>query len=114
MNTIPLTFDGAVQKIAKALQPERILLFGSRARNTHYPASDYDLLLICDSGENPLELASRALLAARPRRFALDVSVLTPSEFEESLDEKTDFVWHAMQDAKVIYEKANPSMGAPS
>ena len=78
---------------------------------THRPTSDYDLLLICDSKQNPLELASLALLAARPRRFALDVSVLTPSEFKESLEEKTDFVWHAIQDAKVIYEKANPSLG---
>jgi uncharacterized protein len=111
--TIPshtLSFEAALQNIIQELSPERVILFGSRARGDALPDSDYDLMLICNSLENPLQLAAKALFVARPRRFALDIAVLTPSEFENSLLERNDFVWQAMQHSKVVYEKTNPSL----
>ena len=105
-----LSFEDALQTIIRELSPEKIILFGSRARNDSRTDSDYDLMLICNSLENPLKLAAKALFVARPRRFALDIAVLTPSEFETSLLEKNDFVWQAMQHSKVVYEKTNQSL----
>ncbi len=42
-----------VQKLTEALHPERIYLFGSRARGEAGPDSDYDLLLVLPESDVP-------------------------------------------------------------
>jgi hypothetical protein len=41
--------DEAVSRLVEALHPRAIILFGSRARGTHRPESDYDLLVVSDA-----------------------------------------------------------------
>ncbi len=36
----------AIERIIRVADPDRIILFGSRARNEHDPNSDFDLLVI--------------------------------------------------------------------
>jgi len=42
----PAIFADIVKRIVAAAQPEKIVLFGSAARGTMGPDSDYDLLVI--------------------------------------------------------------------
>ena len=42
-----------VQRLVRAVDPDRIILFGSRARGDHRPDSDLDLLLIKPSAAPP-------------------------------------------------------------
>ena len=53
MNVAPLV-DGVVRKIAEAVQPKQIILFGSRAGADARPDSDMDLLIIYDDMDLPL------------------------------------------------------------
>jgi uncharacterized protein len=104
-----VSFDDVVQKIALALEPERIYLFGSRARGDFTATSDYDVLVVvADTPRSTLHLAGEALWAARGKGFGLDVVVYTQSEFEYSQSERHDVVFHAMKDAKVVYAKSDP------
>jgi uncharacterized protein len=38
----------AVSRLVESLHPRAIILFGSRARGTNQPGSDYDLLVVSD------------------------------------------------------------------
>jgi predicted nucleotidyltransferase len=104
----PINFEDVVNRMAKALNPEQIILFGSRARGDHRNDSDYDVLIVVpDTTESTIKLAGDALIAARGKRFGMDVVVYTHSEFENSLRERHDVVYHAMQDGRVVYEKSH-------
>ncbi len=102
----PMNFEDVISRMASALNPEQIILFGSRARGDHRIDSDYDVLIIVpDTTESTLKLAGDALIAARGKRFGMDVVVYTHSEFENSLRERHDVVYHAMKDGRVVYAK---------
>jgi predicted nucleotidyltransferase len=54
-----------VKRLVDAADPERIVLFGSRARGDHQSDSDLDLLIVADSAEPPHRRAVRAYHALR-------------------------------------------------
>ncbi|MGQ9592588.1 MAG: nucleotidyltransferase domain-containing protein [Planctomycetota bacterium] len=72
-----------VRRLIEAYQPERIYLFGSKARGESTPDSDYDLLVVVpdDASEErrDSDLAYRAL---RGTGVGADVLVWTRSRFE--------------------------------
>ncbi len=72
-----------VRRLVKAYEPERIYLFGSKARGEAGAESDYDLLIVVPDGAPPdrqsSDLAYRAL---RGTGVAADVVVWTRSRFE--------------------------------
>lgn len=99
-------FEEAVARIAAALDPERIILFGSRARGDSREDSDYDVLIeMPELTISRFELAAQAHEAARERTFALDVIVASKPEIANSLLEQADFVCYAIEDGVVVYEK---------
>ena len=81
MNPDPLV-ERVVQKIAEAIRPEQIILFGSRAREGAHPESDMDLLIIYDGPlpKREVKLKVRRLFP-RPD-FSMDLFVLTSDELE--------------------------------
>lgn len=77
----PLT-DRVTRKIAAALAPRRIFLFGSRVRGDARPDSDLDLAVVYDGPLSKRE-ARLAIHALFPRPdFSLDVFILSPDELE--------------------------------
>lgn len=107
-----MDFSEAVQKIAVALNPQQIILFGSRARGDFRPDSDYDLLIVVDDTlpESTFKLAGRAHNAVGDRKFSLDVVVYRRSDFEVSLQDQSDVVCYAVEDGKVLYERQDQKM----
>ena len=85
--------------------PQKIVLFGSRARGDSRPDSDLDLLIIEDS-ELPRYRRSaryrRALCGLFP---AKDVVVWTPDEVEEWCEVPNAFITTVLAEGKVLYEK---------
>lgn len=72
-----------VTRLVRAYTPDRIYLFGSAARGTGGPDSDYDLLVIVADDAPPERRRSRlAYQALRGTGVAADVLVLTRSYFE--------------------------------
>jgi predicted nucleotidyltransferase len=70
----------AISRLVAAFSPERIILFGSRARGDAHEESDYDLLVIAESNE-PLHVRmAKAQRALRGLPAAFDVFVCTPEE----------------------------------
>lgn len=75
-----------VRRLVKAFHPERIFLFGSKARGDAGPDSDYDLLVLVGDEAPPERRHSRfAYQALRGTRTAADVLVWSRNEFERRL-----------------------------
>jgi uncharacterized protein len=93
-----------VSRIVAASHPEKVVLFGSRARGQEVRESDYDLLVIKKSDEPryrravPLYEALVGLLAN------VDIMVYTPEEVSEWSAVPEAFVTTAVREGKVLYE----------
>jgi predicted nucleotidyltransferase len=94
-----------VRRIVGKAHPERIILFGSRARGDFHPKSDFDLLIIADSMEPRYKRSAPlyALLSDFP--LEVDVVVYTPKEVDEWRDVPQSFVTTACREGVVIYER---------
>ncbi|MFO7899063.1 MAG: nucleotidyltransferase domain-containing protein [Planctomycetota bacterium] len=98
--------DEVVRRIVEVASPEKIILFGSRARGAARGDSDLDLLVVKPSDEPRFRRAVPLYLALRDIDVALDVLVYTPEEIEEWRDVRQAFVTTALREGKVLYERA--------
>ena len=72
-----------IGRLVPALRPEEIYLFGSQARDEARPDSDYDVLVILASSDEPAYRREQAAYQALWGLGApVDVLVLTRAEFE--------------------------------
>lgn len=75
--------DEIVARLVGALEPERVYLFGSRARGEETDDSDFDILIVVPASELPGHSRDRiALRAIRGLRVPVDVIVMTREEFD--------------------------------
>ena len=92
-----------IRRIRAAGNPQRIVLFGSRAREDTHQDSDLDLLIVEESTlprhRRPIPYL-RALLGLFP---AKDVMVYTPAEIAEWAGVPNAFVTTALRDGRVLY-----------
>ena len=74
----------AVRRLVEHFQPERIYLFGSRARGDHREDSDYDILVVvAESLEPHYRRAARALASIEDLDLSGEVLVFTVEQFED-------------------------------
>jgi predicted nucleotidyltransferase len=75
--------DEVVRRLVAALNPERIYVFGSRARGDAGADSDYDVMVVVSrAGERPYALEHRAYHALRGLTTPVDIVVVTRDQFE--------------------------------
>jgi predicted nucleotidyltransferase len=94
-----------VRRLVAAIDPDRIILFGSRARGNAKPDSDVDLLLIKASDEPPHRRVVRAYRALRGLGVPKDILWRTPDEIAEWSAVKNYVTTEALREGKVLYEK---------
>ena len=70
-----------VERIADAIHPEKIILFGSRANGSAKPDSDIDLLILYDGPLSKREVKLTIRRLFRHPDFSMDLFVLTPDEY---------------------------------
>jgi len=92
-----------VKKIAEAIQPEKVILFGSRAKGTGRPNSDIDLLVIKETMQSKRELKQRIRRLFPRQDFSMDLFVLTPEEFQRQKTVANTIARTAMREGKVCY-----------
>jgi hypothetical protein len=101
--------------VVDCFKPQRVILFGSRARGEATRDSDIDLLVVVDDDTPPEKLTSQAGYEAHRSRHAADVFPMRAADFE--LDRKIvgTLAAEADTDGIVVYgsPKGSPSMKAP-
>jgi predicted nucleotidyltransferase len=108
------TLPQAIKRLAAALKPEKIILFGSYAYGNPSPDSDVDLLIVKDGDKKQNYITASMLLY--PRQFPVDIIVRTPAEIERALkNEENFFTRDIVFRGKVLYErkKRTRSMARP-
>ena len=96
--------------VAERFEPEKIILFGSHAYGKPHADSDVDILVVMPARN---EIA-RAVCIGRvvDPQFPLDLIVSTPKNIAWRLKEGDSFLREILAKGKVLYEKADGSMGA--
>ena len=94
-----------VRVIAERFDPEKILLFGSRAEGRAAPDSDADLLVVMRSDLPYYDRVSAVLSALWPHDLPLDLLVFTPEEAEPLRAEPFSFVGEILRTGKVLYQR---------
>jgi predicted nucleotidyltransferase len=99
----PAVLEDVVQRIVRAVQPERIILFGSAARGEMGPDSDLDLLVIKAGKFNHWRLLTTMRRALRGSESAVDLVVATPEDVEQYQDAHCLVICPAVREGKVVY-----------
>jgi predicted nucleotidyltransferase len=94
-----------VRRIVETAQPDKVILFGSRARGNARPNSDYDVLVIKESHEPGYRRDASLSLALAGLNAPVDVMVYTPEEVREWSAVSQAFITTAVREGKVVYER---------
>lgn len=104
LNNDPLLKE-MVHRLVGPLQPEKIYLFGSRARSEAQPDSDYDLLVIVPAATLPQfrrnQFAFRLLCGVPAPK---GVIVVTRHEFEQKKEIPCSLPATVLREGKLLYE----------
>ena len=93
-----------IDRIATALSPEAIYLFGSRARGSERADSDYDVLVVVPDKTPDERLAPAATYQlAREARVPADIVTCRKAGFKRWRDEVGTLSYEASRFGKLVY-----------
>jgi len=93
-----------VRRLVAEIQPERIYLFGSRARGEAGPESDYDLLVVVRERVGPgREMERRANAALAGLDVPIDVVILTSADFAWMLGAAASLPATVEREGQLVY-----------
>ena len=91
-------------RLVEKFHPQRIILFGSQARETADKQSDVDLLVVCPIQGNRRQLMVAMDRALKGLPIARDIMVLSPEEFERDRYIPGTVARPAWKEGKILYE----------
>ena len=92
--------------IVEAVQPERVILFGSAARGEMTPKSDLDLLVIIKDDEHYREAAWKIHTSKPTRTRRVDLVVATTNDIQRHRDKPYYVIQPALREGRVLYDQA--------
>jgi predicted nucleotidyltransferase len=94
-----------VRRLRDVFQPNRIYLFGSRARGDAGTDSDYDLMVVVrDDMPGPLRRPGVAYKALRGTGVAADILVWTQDAFQSRLSLRASLPTTVVEEGTLLYE----------
>ena len=94
-----------VEKIRKVSDPDRIVLFGSRARGSQTSRSDFDILVVDRSAVPRFQRPGPIYTQPADLPVEVEVVVYTPEEIDDWQAVPQAFVTTAIREGKVLYER---------
>lgn len=95
----------AVAEIVELAAPERVILFGSRARGDHRADSDADLMVIEHHVADQAGEMVRLRHALGPLRMPVDVLVVNSEKFRYWADTPNNVYYEAAREGRVLYDE---------
>jgi len=94
-----------VRRIIRVIDPQKVILFGSRARGDAHPDSDFDLLVIKQSAEPRYRRSAPLYTALADLPVEVEIMVYTPEEVSQWEGVEEAFVTTAVRQGRVLYER---------
>jgi predicted nucleotidyltransferase len=98
--------EQAVQMLAQAVHPAKIILFGSYARGDARQDSDVDFLVVEPTVPNRRSEMARLRNILRPLRIPVDVIVASEAELREWSHLPGHILYWALKEGKALHEAA--------
>ena len=100
-----------IDTIIQEAQPERIILFGSRATGTAQAESDYDFLVVVRGVQNEREISRHIYRALLEQKIgiAVDVIVVNAETLERHRENPFYIYRQALQEGRVFYDHSRRS-----
>ena len=98
--------DEIVRRIVEVADPDKIILFGSRARGEAGEESDYDILVVSPTAERFWKRTVPIYYALEGIPASCDVLWRTPEEVEQWRGVKAHLVTRATREGVVVHERA--------
>jgi predicted nucleotidyltransferase len=96
--------DAIVRRLVDELRPERIYLFGSRARGDATEDSDYDVLVVVEERAGaPFEMEQRSRRALRDVRRPMDIVIVTRDYFDWMLGAAASLPATVYREGRLLY-----------
>ncbi|MGQ0814415.1 MAG: nucleotidyltransferase domain-containing protein [Gemmatimonadota bacterium] len=93
----------AIRRIVDAVAPEKIILFGSAARQEAGPHSDFDLLVVKAGTYSKSALMSELYMRLQGVGAPIDIVVATPEELEKYGNCAALVYYAALREGKLMY-----------
>jgi len=105
-----------VAAIVKAVDPEQIVLFGSRAQGDAKVHSDFDFLVVVPrillKKRSRIDVYADVMRHLRGFKVPIDILLYTPGEVREWRPYRNHVISRAFREGRVLYEKAKARTGA--
>jgi predicted nucleotidyltransferase len=98
--------DQITSQIVAHFDPQRLILFGSYARGDAREGSDLDLLIVAPSDEPRWRRAVPVYRLLVGLGVPKEIVWWTPDEIAEWRDVRSHFIYRALREGKVLYEKS--------
>ena len=95
--------DHLVKRTVEAVQPRRIILFGSASRGVMGPDSDVDLLVVVPDGRHRRRTAQAVYKSLSGIGVAKDIVVVTESDLERYGDNPSLVIHPALLQGRELY-----------
>ncbi len=103
----PLAVTEIIDTIVSGYQPEKVIFFGSYARDKHTNDSDLDLLIVKDTDQSFVQRQRTVRSLFEKQSFPMDILIYTPTEFEKCKNWLNNIINIAIKTGKVVYERGN-------
>jgi predicted nucleotidyltransferase len=99
------TLQEIIKRIVDDVDPDKIILFGSRGKGKSKEKSDYDICILKKGIENKRELAQKIYSELFGVGASVDVIVETPQKIDELKDKWFLVYSEVAKFGSVVYEK---------
>lgn len=94
-----------VERIAEAVRPTRIYVYGSRVKGTATPESDVDVLILADTDARHRDIQLQVHRLFSSPAIALDVSVMRTDDFEQQRGIANTLAREVHENGVLCYER---------
>jgi predicted nucleotidyltransferase len=99
------TLEKIIDRIVEDVDPDKVIIFGSRAKNENNEWSDYDICVLKKGVTHRRKLAQRIYRKLFGVGASVDVIVETPEKFNELKDKWFLVYSEIAKFGRVMYEK---------
>ena len=92
-----------INQIITGYLPDKIMIFGSYATNSHTADSDVDILILKETFERPVERRRKVLHLLKGSKIPKDIFVMNRQEFEDAKDVSGSIAYEASRFGTIVY-----------